>query len=85
MVKRGLVLSIPPLPLSQVTDREVQKVWSLLLQESCRKYTFKLQTGRVENTEILTGFKKNNNKAARERGTEEKKDMWREHMGEMND
>lgn len=41
MFKQGLVLSIPPLALSQVTDREVQKVWSQLLQESFRKYTFK--------------------------------------------
>lgn len=42
MVKQGLVLSIPPLPLSEVTDRKLQKVWSHLLQKSCRKYTFKL-------------------------------------------
>lgn len=39
-VKWGLVLLVPPLPLSP--DTEVQKVWSQLLQESCRKYTFKL-------------------------------------------
>lgn len=73
MVKQGLVLSIPPLPLSQVTDGEVQKVWSQLLQESCRKYTFKLQTGRVENTEILAGLKNKQTKQLEKEGLRKRK------------
>lgn len=56
VAKQGQVSSIPPLPLSPVTDREVQKVWSQLLQESCRKYTFKhLKKPKKNYQNVVTG------------------------------